>query len=207
MGKYDIGINLIRHCSNWIKSGSKNFAEKTAKFDKTTKLFYNHPKAEIKPDIAYHGSPFNFDFFDASKIGSGEGLNKYGYGLYLTRTKKLSPFYANIRSKDAPLHIGSTKKLDNPQPTIYTISGLQNMKFKQVSAAEAKSISKNQAYFETQYPQFDGLELDNQIVVFPKSLNKLKIDKKQDLLKFVKENKDYPFRQWTTDKTKLKLIT
>ena len=69
--------------------------------------------------MAYHGSPFSFDFFDASKFGSGEGINKYGKGLYISRSKKLTPFYANIRSKDAPLHFGNTKKIDNPQPTVY----------------------------------------------------------------------------------------
>ena len=202
-----LGVNLVKYCADWIKTGGKSFVKKTVPFNKKSKLFYNHPNAEIKPDIAYHGSPFNFDFFDASKLGSGEGLNKYGSGLYITRTKKLSPFYANIRSKDAPLHFGNTKKLDNPQPTIYTISGLKNMKFKQVSNIEAKFIRKTQNDFETKYPQFDGLELDNQIVVFPKSLNKLKIDKKQNLKEFINENKGYPFRVWTTERNKLELFT
>lgn len=32
----------------------------------------------------YHGSPHTFDKFDISKVGSTEGLNKYGFGFYFT---------------------------------------------------------------------------------------------------------------------------
>ena len=31
---------------------------------------------------AYHGSPHDFDRFDLSKIGTGEGAQAYGHGLY-----------------------------------------------------------------------------------------------------------------------------
>jgi hypothetical protein len=33
--------------------------------------------------IVYHGSPHKFDKFDASKIGTGEGAQAYGHGVYL----------------------------------------------------------------------------------------------------------------------------
>src|SRR5262245_55536961 len=31
---------------------------------------------------AYHGSPHSFDAFDIGKIGTGEGAQAYGHGLY-----------------------------------------------------------------------------------------------------------------------------
>ena len=31
---------------------------------------------------AYHGSPYDFPAFDISKIGTGEGAQAYGHGLY-----------------------------------------------------------------------------------------------------------------------------
>lgn len=48
---------------------------------------------------AYHGSPHDFDKFDISKIGTGEGAQAYGHGLYFAENegvakqyrKKLSP--------------------------------------------------------------------------------------------------------------------
>ena len=56
-------------------------------------------EALTSTNVAYHGSPFLFDFFDIAKIGNGEGMNKYCKGLYLARTKRIAPFYANIRSE------------------------------------------------------------------------------------------------------------
>ena len=40
----------------------------------------------------YHGSPYKFDSFDLSKIGSGDG-NKYGWGIYFTSDPKFSDKY------------------------------------------------------------------------------------------------------------------
>ena len=36
---------------------------------------------------AYHGSPHDFDKFDMSKIGTGEGAQAYGHGLYLAENE------------------------------------------------------------------------------------------------------------------------
>ena len=68
-------------------------------------------EALTQTNTVYHGSPFLFDAFDATKIGAGEGMNKYGRGLYLARTKHKAPFYANIRSIDAPKHLGCKNHL------------------------------------------------------------------------------------------------
>ncbi len=209
MGKFNSGINIAKQCAAWIKANGKTSVlqtKPTISSKINTRLFWADKKAEIKPDVAYHGSPFKFDSFDSNKIGTGEGINKYSKGLYLFRTKKIAPFYANIRSKDAPIHIGNTAKLENPKPTIYTVGGLKDLKLKTVTPKEAKAIGKNQATFEKEFSNIDGLELDDgQIIVFPKSIDKLRIDKRQELLEFVKENKSYPFRSWTTDIEKLKL--
>jgi hypothetical protein len=42
---------------------------------------------------AYHGSPHSFDQFDSSKIGSGEGAQAYGRGLYLAEREKTAESY------------------------------------------------------------------------------------------------------------------
>jgi hypothetical protein len=39
----------------------------------------------VSPLTVYHGSPHKFDRFDASKIGTGEGAQSYGHGLYLAK--------------------------------------------------------------------------------------------------------------------------
>ena len=42
----------------------------------------------------YHGSPHKFDKFDASKIGTGEGAQAYGHGLYLAENPGVATDYA-----------------------------------------------------------------------------------------------------------------
>lgn len=42
---------------------------------------------------AYHGSPHSFDSFDMSKIGSGEGAQAYGHGLYFAENEDVAKAY------------------------------------------------------------------------------------------------------------------
>lgn len=42
---------------------------------------------------AWHGSPHDHDKFDASKIGTGEGAQAYGWGLYFTDTREVAEYY------------------------------------------------------------------------------------------------------------------
>jgi hypothetical protein len=42
---------------------------------------------------AYHGSPYDFDKFDLSKIGTGEGAQAYGHGLYFAENPKVAESY------------------------------------------------------------------------------------------------------------------
>lgn len=42
---------------------------------------------------AYHGTPHLFDRFDMSKIGTGEGAQAYGHGLYLAQDPSIAESY------------------------------------------------------------------------------------------------------------------
>jgi hypothetical protein len=42
---------------------------------------------------AYHGSPHDFDRFDLSKIGTGEGAQAYGHGLYFAESEGVAKWY------------------------------------------------------------------------------------------------------------------
>ncbi len=44
---------------------------------------------------AYHGSPHDFDRFDLSKIGTGEGAQAYGRGLYFAENEGVAKGYRN----------------------------------------------------------------------------------------------------------------
>jgi hypothetical protein len=45
------------------------------------------------PIRAYHGSPHDFDKFDMSKIGTGEGAQAYGRGLYFAENERVARQY------------------------------------------------------------------------------------------------------------------
>ena len=51
--------------------------------------------------ILWHGSPHKFDKFDSSKIGTGEGAQAYGHGLYLAESPDVAQTYKASNSKSA----------------------------------------------------------------------------------------------------------
>jgi hypothetical protein len=55
---------------------------------------------------AYHGSPHNFDRFDLSKVGTGEGAQAFGRGLYFAENENIARSY---RDKLAPLGPGAAR--------------------------------------------------------------------------------------------------
>jgi len=49
----------------------------------------------LKGIKAYHGSPHDFEKFDLGKIGTGEGAQAYGVGLYFAENEKVAADYRN----------------------------------------------------------------------------------------------------------------
>ena len=43
--------------------------------------------------LTFHGTPYKFDAFDSSKIGTGEGAQVYGHGLYFAEEKGVAAGY------------------------------------------------------------------------------------------------------------------
>jgi hypothetical protein len=55
---------------------------------------------------AYHGSPHDFDRFDASKIGTGEGAQAYGHGLYFSEAEPVAEWYRRELSGPPEIIVG-----------------------------------------------------------------------------------------------------
>lgn len=49
---------------------------------------------------AFHGSPYEFDKFSTQKIGTGEGAQAFGWGLYFTDLESIARNYATTLRKD-----------------------------------------------------------------------------------------------------------
>jgi hypothetical protein len=50
----------------------------------------------------FHGSPHKFDKFDLSKIGSGEGAQAYGHGLYFAENPAVANSYRTALTAESP---------------------------------------------------------------------------------------------------------
>jgi len=64
---------------------------------------------------AYHGSPHTFDRFDISKIGTGEGAQAYGHGLYFAENEGVARGYRDRLSLDAGFNYGDETGLTRDQ--------------------------------------------------------------------------------------------
>lgn len=63
---------------------------------------------------AWHGSPHDFDTFDLGAIGSGEGNQVHGWGLYFAKDKKVSDLYRRELSLIHDVDKGTLFKVDVP---------------------------------------------------------------------------------------------
>lgn len=84
--------------------------------------------------IVWHGSPHKFDKFDSSKIGTGEGAQAYGHGLYFAESPNVAKQYADELSSKIDVNgrplfqsnkiVGSTGNSDLDD---YLVSNLGNI--------------------------------------------------------------------------------
>lgn len=63
------------------------------------RLITKGTKELAQPIRAYHGSPHSFDRFDMSKIGTGEGAQAYGRGLYFAENEDVARGYRDTLAR------------------------------------------------------------------------------------------------------------
>ena len=69
----------------------------TVRFDVNAKLKGKDGYAQI----AWHGSPHDFDEFDLGAIGSGEGNQAHGWGLYFAKNREVAQAYKDVLGIDS----------------------------------------------------------------------------------------------------------
>jgi hypothetical protein len=72
----------------------------------------SHPS--INELTVYHGSPHTFEKFDASKIGTGEGAQQYGHGIYVAESPDVAKKYKTANELTETLVNG--KAIDPSDP-------------------------------------------------------------------------------------------
>jgi len=94
----------------------------------------------------FHGSPHRFDKFDASKIGTGEGAQAYGHGLYLAENPSVATDYART--------LGPRTALSSPE---YVAAQARLAKFEDAVSKrykqDALSPMEDIAFYSEKYPK------------------------------------------------------
>lgn len=111
---------------------------------------------------AWHGSPHDFDTFDLGAIGTGEGNQAHGWGLYFAKKKSVSRNY----QKELAKRLGTT-----------------NPKLFKVEIPDQKTMLDEDKYFKEQ-----NKDVIDKIVL---ATNNLDIDKRKALLEYYKKHQSY----------------
>jgi hypothetical protein len=97
--------------------------------------------------IVYHGSPHKFDKFDSSKIGTGEGVQAYGHGLYLADDPAIASHYRDALDPGPTLNnwtVGSSNLVRNGEYSNYSPRGTSNMDSARATLAEHLLINERE---------------------------------------------------------------
>lgn len=88
--------------------------------------------------IAYHGSPHDFDQFSLSKIGTGEGNQAFGHGLYFAESPAVAEVYKGLQGRasiDPAANIASKVIQSGQNPSHRLRSVFPSMSEEEISAA------------------------------------------------------------------------
>ena len=175
--------------------------------------------------LAWHGSPHDFDKFDLGAIGSGEGAQFYGWGLYFAKNKEMAKNYKEVLSNVHETDKSSLFKVDIPESNkmldwnqtlniqpkeiqeqiidaINSLDTLQKDTF--INAYRSDHSYNGNRHIKKVNDIYQGLETDLNYVG--------KYEEKETLNKIVQRNADrlakkYGFGDWgSADKNKLKAI-
>jgi len=72
-------------------------------FDQSVNALAAYDPTTVNAFRAYHGSPHTFDRFSMDRIGTGEGAQAYGHGLYFAENEAVARQYRDaLAAQDAP---------------------------------------------------------------------------------------------------------
>jgi hypothetical protein len=103
---------------------------------------------------AYHGTPFEVDKFKLANIGTGEGAQAYGWGLYFAQARKTGEKYRNDLSGYDELTIFTDKGKKKGQQL--DDLDMEAAKYLESGARTAGQFKHNTVYYAKQAAERDG---------------------------------------------------
>lgn len=126
---------------------------------------FDESNPSILYQTAYHGSPHNFDRFTTDAIGTGEGAQSFGWGLYFTNQEDIARWYADKLSQ------GTVKKEYNSIKDyvllLYRDVFIEKKDFIQEKNAIENSIKRElEAKKDMGYPSHVIADIENDLKLF-----------------------------------------
>ena len=107
----------------------------------------------------WHGSPHKFDKFDSSKIGTGEGAQAYGHGLYLAESPEVADGYRKALSKNVSVNGAKLQTIPSDGPLAeahnMTVRNIQN------GMSPTDAISATHKYWSDAASEMQSFAKDN----------------------------------------------
>lgn len=91
-GTADLAMAAIPAATKLAPAVPKAMARGLQNLESTRRI----PNSAQRGAIVWHGSPYKFDKFDSAKIGTGEGAQVYGRGLYFAESPKVAQQYKDL---------------------------------------------------------------------------------------------------------------
>ncbi len=202
--KYDKFEDLLKYADkekalDWLGSVPSQGEQPTTKAElisatniiknfENPKTFTDEVGDIVKFSLAYHGSPHSFDKFSAEYMGTGEGAQAYGWGLYFTDREDIAKEYSNNG-----IIINNEKKYD-------TLSVQDAKKWLKLTGSQAEALKRAES--ELKYAERSGysslipvrketIEILKENAKISRNLYKVKIhgDKAIDKLNFIRWDK------------------
>lgn len=153
--------------------------------------YSEQPAYGLQELTAYHGTPHRFAKFSTDHVGTGEGYQAFGWGLYFTDSKKIAEYYKNKLSKSSLVGVvtkGDTSYdfrdvLDFAKSNNWfnedDTSGQEQLRLSQAFGAMSKvGYDKAKKLYE-EFGQPDS-NVNNQVFNYLSLLKKAGFDKPQD---------------------------
>jgi hypothetical protein len=96
--------------------GAKAAAQVPSLLADAVQMMKANPEAGLLALTGYHGSPHRFSKFDASKIGSGEGAQAYGHGLYFAESPGVAKEYRDKLSTNVTVDNKKLQTIPSDSP-------------------------------------------------------------------------------------------
>lgn len=102
---------------------------------------------------AYHGSPHDFDRFDMSKIGTGEGAQAYGHGLYFAESEGVARSYRDRLSAPIARTVDDTINAQRAADRFLTKADGNAQTAQRMLAEEIESVKRMPSYTSPSAPE------------------------------------------------------